>query len=749
MMYGWRGLACDGISFALKVTHFNTNAPENCGETQADCDGEYRIVNGSAVWRCSLRLRQSGCGVLDGEAAFSLAEGIEPCGNIAIALSFSRWSENNYVLMPAAAYNGNRFRSVPAPYPPFLHDEDGIGPNMPVTITDVPRLNDGCGPSEIHLRSGDMATPAVGVWVPAANRGFLLLCEHITSFGYTGIKLTESEDRASATLQLEAPAVRQRKYTPNAMGPSDDTGAAFACGDTVTLRFRIVLFGCADIPALYKAFLHHRKDVCGSRRLVHGLPLSAAYRIIERKFNESQFNEDYGYYMLSPGGQSWTFGDWQAGWCGGGLSSLALLYDGNAQSRERANRTMDAVFGALQNENGFILPILSGGKELGDDFCHQDSKGVLLIRKDADVLVFAARHILLTQQRGEAAPQRWLIGLKALADAFVRLWARHGQFGQFIDIDTEEMLIGGTAAGSMAPGGLALAWKVLGDREYLRVAEESARYFHRDFVRNGLMNGGPGEILQNPDSESASNMLESFMALYDLTGSREWLPMAEDTARQCASWCVSYDFNFPAESVFGRLGMRTLGSVYANVQNKHSAPGFCTLSGASLLRLYRATGDRHYLELCRETAHNITQYLSRADRPIPSWDGKELPPGWMCERVNLCDWEGKQNIGGVFCGSCWCEVSCLLTYAEIPGIWFLTDSGEAVAIDHVEVSVTDEGDAWRLLITNPTDFPADVKLLAEHRSNLDTPWDQCVGGRCAVVPVREHGSAVVSIKKKR
>ena len=71
-----------------------------------------------------------------------------------------------------------------------------------------------------------------------------------------------------------------------------------------------------------------------------------------------------------------------------------------------------------------------------------------------------------------------------------------------------------------------------------------------------------------------------------------------------------------------------------------------------------------------------------------------------------------------------------------------------MVIDHVDVAVTDAGDAWRLLITNPTDFPADVKLLAERRWNLATPWDQCVGGKCAVVSIQEHGSAVVSIKKK-
>lgn len=36
---------------------------------------------------------------------------------------------------------------------------------------------------------------------------------------------------------------------------------------------------------------------------------------------------------------------------------------------------------------------------------------------------------------------------------------------------------------------------------------------------------------------------------------------------------------------------------------------------------------------------------------------------------------------------CWCEVSCLLAYAGIPGLWLLTDNGEVNAFDHVDAAV--------------------------------------------------------------
>lgn len=747
-MSGWSALCDCGIAMELAVNSFEGNRVAERAASAAAADGRYGLKSGRADWMCDLSLLCAEDGILKGSAIFNLERGAEPCGNVSVTFHFNNWSTGNYVLMPAAVYDGNRFRSVKKSYPPFIHEEDGIGPDMPVTITDVPRLNESSGASQIHLRSGDMSTPCLGVFIPSSKQGVLLLFEHITDYGYTGLKLKESGDRKTAAASLEAPAVRERKYTMcSTETAADDAGAAICAGDTIALRFEVVLFDCESVASLFEALLRHRKRMCGTVRMVHGLPFSSAYRIIERKFNETQYNDRYGYYKLCPDGTGGMYGDWQPGWCGCGMSSLALLYNGNPLSRERANQTVDAVFGILQHESGFPIPFLTDGIRYGDDFCHQKRQNVLMVRKAADLLVFSARHVLLTRRRGESVPPHWLKGLRKMADAFVRLWNRYSQFGQFIDIGTEAILIGGTAAGSMAPGGLALACSALGDGRYLQTAEESARYYHSHYVEKGLLNGGPGEILQCPDSESASNMLESFVILYETTGCRDWLRMAEETAWQCASWCVPYDFVFPSCSTFGRLGMHTAGSVFANVQNKHSAPGFCTLSGASLLRLYRATGDRRYLDLCMETAHNITQYLSRSDRPIPTWDGPDLPPGWMCERVNMSDWEGRVNIGGVFYGSCWCEVSCLLTYAEIPGIWFLCDTGEAIAFDHVEVTVTDAGDCWELQIFNPTQFDADVKLLCETRLYFSVAWDQCIGDDCQMLKLAACRQASVKVCK--
>jgi len=183
--------------------------------------------------------------------------------------------------------------------------------------------------------------------------------------------------------------------------------------------------------------------------------------------------------------------------------------------------------------------------------------------------------------------------------------------------------------------------------------------------------------------------------------------------------------------------MHTTGAIYPNVQNKHAAPGICTLSGNSLLRLFRATGDRSYLELLREIAHNLTQYLSRPDRPIPAGPkGQQrlLPSGWINERVNMSDWEGKDNIGSVFYGSNWPEVTTALTCVEVPGLYVQPDTGLVCAIDHINTEVLEHNtEKLRLRIENPTKFPAQVKVLCENSADMATVLRPPVLWNCPII----------------
>ena len=107
--------------------------------------------------------------------------------------------------------------------------------------------------------------------------------------------------------------------------------------------------------------------------------------------------------------------------------------------------------------------------------------------------------------------------------------------------------------------------------------------------------------------------------------------------------------------------------MFANVQNKHSAPGLCTASGDAIYKIYKYTGNEAYLELLRDIVFCIPQCVSTEKRPLFSWDRepRRMPVGWINERINTSDWEGALRIGEVFYGSCWCETSLLLSFSEI------------------------------------------------------------------------------------
>ena len=75
----------------------------------------------------------------------------------------------------------------------------------------------------------------------------------------------------------------------------------------------------------------------------------------------------------------------------------------------------------------------------------------------------------------------------------------------------------------------------------------------------------------------------------------------------------------------------------------------------------------HYLELLRDVVFCLPRCVSTEERPIYSWDRepRKLPVGWINERINTSDWEGARRIGQVFYGSCWCETSLMLSFAEL------------------------------------------------------------------------------------
>jgi hypothetical protein len=123
-----------------------------------------------------------------------------------------------------------------------------------------------------------------------------------------------------------------------------------------------------------------------------------------------------------------------------------------------------------------------------------------------------------------------------------------------------------------------------------------------------------------------------------------------------------------------------------------------------------------------------------------------MPAGWMNERVNMSDW--LEPVGEIFDGTCWCEVSNMLTYVELPGLYIQTDKGLVCAIDHVEAKIVEDSEEKLIIqIANPTKFDAVVKLFSENSTQAASIMGQNALWSCERVHVKANASVVVEIKK--
>lgn len=668
-------------------------------------------------WRISALCGSAGADEVDVEVSFTCVEGRLEAAALVVELTFEPWSVENHVLMPAAVYQGNRFLSRRIPYSPKLFLPQDIGPDVPVIVSDVPRLNAEDGPSRIQERSGSMSLPCIGFQSPADGRGFLLITNQENRLGDLGIGIEETRRRDRAVITLTSPLVRElHAYRICDMAAATpDLPHDFAAGDSAVIRFRAHSFAAPGVQDLHDRLARVRKAP-GSRPAPAVLPFSECFALQEEKFNRDNFVPAHGYYSV--GLRQNFLQDWQIGWTGGMISTYPLLFAGSAATRGNVLRNFDWLFPAGISPSGFFWDSGANGTEwYGGDIRKPHTADWHLIRKSADAVYFILLQFLLMEKLGIAVKDPWREGTRGVCEAFVRLWETNGQFGQFVDSRTGDIRVGGSTSAALAPAALALAADYFGDARYLDVALRSAEHFHQHFTRRGITCGGPGDALQNPDSESSAALVESYAALHDATGDVLWIERAAEAARQFSSWVVPYDFRFPPESMFGKAGIRTTGSVYANTQNKHSAPGICTLSGLGLLKIFRATGDLLALDLLRDIARGLPQYLPHPGRPLG-----DARPGHMCERVNMTDWEGVERMGETLRMTTWAETSLMLTSVEIPGVYVRPDLGMAVAFDHVEAEVLPSaGGAMKVALHNPTRFHARVRVLAEDAGKARLP----------------------------
>ncbi len=710
-------------------------------------DGTALSEDGAGKWSVDIDRKKVSCDAVDYALTFTMKDGEMLSGGAAVQFDFDNWSTENYIFAPCQLYDGNRFRIYPVSYPPLIYNKEDRPLDMPVTVTNVPHFNQDGSDATVDFKTSNCSTPLVGFYAKESKRGFFILTEQDTILGDNAFFISERPSEGKLTIRLSAPGVREHRYVMcNADNPSDDEGISVKPGDEIKMHFRVYDFPCDDLMAYFDKFLTVRKDLSGQNEYRNLEPFSSIARTIaEHHFTAKWFEDDkFGYICHGPQ-QDGIYYHLQIGWNGVPVYTLMQLARPESQPDydeilRRVGRSLDAML-YMQRESGLFSAIMMGGEFFGDTYRESTiTRDVVQVHRLGLALYSGLQclDMLKLQGHGNIIKPEWEEMFRKEADALVTLYERYGHFGQLVHSITGEMHTPNSSAGSSCIGALAYASRYFNQPSYLDLAKKAGDYYYDNHLAKGYVGGGPVEILQAPDSESTAALAESFIALFEITRDEIWLKRACDAAALFSSWVVSYDYRFPEDSHFAKAGVNATGSVWASVQNEHSAPGIYVMSGDFLLKLYRHTGDRRYLVLCKDISHNVIQYVNTEGNHVQPGDGI----GWCTERVNLSDWEGSDNVGNVpHDSNCAWENVNLYHITENPGIYVQPDTRFLMVIDHMNARIVScNDDTVTLEIENPTCRDGDVSILAEtsdYARDNSLGWNAWLGWPKVHVPSGE------------
>jgi hypothetical protein len=661
---------------------------------------------------------------------FTLEEGACTDASLGVAFRLLDWSDDVHAFMPGALYQGNRFHSYPCGWYGCYEPEDAR-PDADQMVAEIPRLSRQHGTlSRVQLLSRDLTTPAAGFWHPSRKQAVVFLTGQGIAKGDTLLEIEENPEHDDAWLRFTLPGVRENTFH-NLEGAqaSPDRGVAFAVGEAVTLELVIYRFACEDLRSFHQFFFAIRKVDMPDRPELPGVTLSRALDLQHQVMAENRWSEKHRLFWDEPAAP-WYF---QTGWTGGMIKDYPICATGTLTDRRHVEAAL-CTYNAGWSPSGLMYGRFDeAGVWTSDNavpgFAPLESRPYMhdwtLARRHGDVLIYLLKtaRLIRGQQPDYQPPPEFYQNIKNSADVLCRTFEKHGQLGQYLDQNTGDIRVGGSTAAANVPSGLLLAWREFGDEKFLKTAETLAAQLYNRYAAHGNMNGTPADVLQSPDCEGPTLLLDSMCDLHDATGESRWLHMAEHCAWLLATWVSSYDYDFSRhfpDCEFQRLKLKTVGAICASSQNRIGTPGLCVSSGLSLLRLYRATGEARYLELLRDIAFCLMRAMARPDRPSYGEDGSLIPDGWIAERFSTTD----VHMPGAFweASTPWCQTAMLLTCLEIPSLYVVTDRAFIYAFDTVRVdAVRTLGDELELTVTNPTDFPARYQVFRETSGELATP----------------------------
>ncbi len=462
------------------------------------------------------------------------------------------------------------------------------------------------------FRSDRAAAPAVFGWTDAACVG--LAADPVTPVGMTGLGFRADGRCPQVWVDLpyrEEPVVYRGGPTP---GASVVRTHRWNPGDTRRFSMQASVLG--PDPHAYAPLVRARY---GRDRDDHPLepwmgPANAAALTAEALWRWHWRPEHDVFYATAAFDRVLTAGDrpsMHVAWVGGVPWAHALLTYGRRRGDRRyvdaGTRVIDHVCSALTPAGTFwgewrLDHGWGGGWNRNPDRLHA--------RTLAEAALFTLRAVDAERVRGHGHPG-WEKAAASNLDVAVAAQDRDGNLGSYYHQATGDAEDRNGAAGLLWIAALVEGARVLGRPDLLDAARRAGEYYAR-FVEDAFIHGAPEDVHTAPTSEDGYNALIAYVRLHEADPEPRWLRLARLAADWTLTFRWTYNIEFPEHTILRHYGFRTRGADSASPPNQHlHAYGLIALK--ELTALWRATGDRYYLDRARDNLGCFLQLVARAD----------------------------------------------------------------------------------------------------------------------------------------
>ena len=251
----------------------------------------------------------------------------------------------------------------------------------------------------------------------------------------------------------------------------------------------------------------------------------------------------------------------------------------------------------------------------------------------------------------------WLRWCRDLADWLLTQEHEGGGFPRsWEDITSKVVLSDARSSTAVAPFFAALSAQVA-DPKYLDAAVRAAELCWALDGNRGVFVGGTLDNANVVDKEAGTLALEAYLALLDATGDPRWL------RRACAAadfsetwiylWAIPMAVDENPDALHWKPGVSTVGAQL--IATGHSlTDAYMAWGVADYARLFKLTGDAHYLDVARLLLHNTKTMLAMPGRSFdlagPGWQQEHwsfAPPRGYGQHREWLPWVATSQLEGI------------------------------------------------------------------------------------------------------